>query len=149
MRHSRRFLGALAAAVLATSLTGADAVAKASRSTYCVAIDVDAESAEGLAQRFAAFAAEAGLAIDASPPLMQIYFPPGSQVRYPTDSTRIVALTQMGPFGGVLSFMPLRGDPSPYLLGRLQRFVNEEIAETYRTTLCEHIEGFTPAVTCH
>ena len=137
-------------AVVAMSVGGADAAATGSGSGYCAAIDVEREATKTLAERFDAFAEKAGLAIDASHPLMRIYYPTGSNVIYPTDSTVMVILQNgMGRFGSILSFHPLRGEPPPDLLERLQRFVDGEIAKSYRITPCEEIEGFTPPVIYH
>ena len=140
----------IAAAVVAMLAVNGAAAAKVSPSTYCVAIDVDAENTKALAKRFDAFALEAGLVIDASHPLMRVYYPHGSGVRYPTESTVMVILENgMGRFGSILSFLLLRGEPPLDLLRRLRRFADEEIATSYSTTHCEEIEGFTPPVTHH
>jgi hypothetical protein len=143
-----RMLRTLAAAVLATVLSG-PAAGKVSPSTYCVAIDVTLENEDLLLERFDAFAVETGLLIDSSSPAMRLYYPPGENVRYPTDSSVDIAVTQMGPFGWILSYTLLRDDAPPNLLVQLQRFVDEEISQDYQTTLCEHIKGFSPPVLYH
>lgn len=112
-------------------------------SQYCVAIDDTTKANEELAQHFDSFARNADLEIDASHPLMRVYYLPGAGVTYPTDSGVMIALNKMGPLGSILSYHVLQEETAPLgLLDQLKRFVSDEVSNTYGTTLCEDINGF-------
>jgi hypothetical protein len=136
-------VGAAGVALLAVGMSSSLSAGQVARAQYCVAIDVTAEAKEELAQYFDSFARNVHMEIDASHPMARVYYLPGAGLRYPTDSSVMIALEKMGPVGSILSYTVLKEEEAPLgLLDQLKRFVSEEISGTYRTVMCEEIKGF-------
>jgi hypothetical protein len=136
------FRCSLALTVVVSS--GTVSVARIAQSSYCVAITVQAEEKDILAERFDEFARAAGLFIDRSHPTMRVYTP--EDVASPVDSSAMIILQKMGPLGSILTYSSLRAAPSAELVDELKRFVAGPVSQVYPTTPCDQVEGFTPPV---
>jgi len=138
--RSRRIVWCLAAfATLYAVASTPGAKAAGVAASYCLTIAVSLEETPALVDRFDGFARRAGLLFERGNPGGRFYF--GSN-----DSEMVGLTNGMGEFGSILSYVSQEAKAQSDLLDRLQRFVENEIATRYKTTLCEDIEGFRPPV---